>query len=60
MSSHQRKKASVVETMARGGGGGDRILEETQGISREWMVYNLVVCDQELRILSTVKNYGSV
>ena len=60
VSSHQRKKASVVETMAGGGGGGDRILQETQGVSREWMVYNLVVCEQELRILSTVKNYGSV
>ena len=60
VSSHQRKQASVVETRAGGGGGGDRILEETQGISREWMVYTLVVCAQELRILSTVKNYGSV
>ena len=57
MSSHQRKQASVVEAMAGGGGGGgggDRkmTLEEVQGVSREWMVRNLVVCDQGLRIYS--------
>lgn len=54
VSSHQRKQASVVEAMAGGGGAGDRkmTLEEVQGISREWMVRNLVVCDQGLRIYS--------
>ena len=50
VSSHQGKKASVVEAWE--GWGGKMILEEIQGIGKRWIVLNLVGCDQELGIYS--------